>query len=121
MCLKDAYILWIDHSIGTLMQLVYPYMVQPVGAISLFVANILFRNKYHKKYLFNPFVLLLVLFPQFVFYIFYLPSMPRSLFDVLWPLMKSPAYQIAVDALFIAYTLIALIKYINLCNSPHEK
>jgi len=111
MRLYTIYNFYFDHSMALFIGVIYPCLLQPIGTFCLFVANIISGCKYQKKYLFNPFVLLIVLLLQIVCHIFFLPSMAHSLFSSLVPLIKSPAYQIAVDALFIAYTSIKYIKF----------
>lgn len=110
--IDTRFTLYIDHSIGTMIGFVYPYMAQPIGTLCLFVANIHSKHEYQKKYLFNPLCLLIILFLQCVpCILFFLMAISYSLFSPLIPLARSPAYQIAIDVSLIAYTL---AKYIAL-------
>lgn len=111
---KAKYIsLYLDHSYATLIEYMFPILLQPVGTLGLFIVN-RFHEFSGRGYLFNsPLILCVFIFQSIPCVLSFIGSLSYSLNPFL-NIMNDAANKIirhGVNILFIVFTSINYISY----------
>lgn len=103
---KIINMIYLNYAEAMLLEIAIPYVIQPIGIIALFLANLCF--KIQKKRLFNSAILFFII----IFHVF-LAFVPHELIPpYIFPVIKN-----ILNILFIGFTSINFIFYNKFKNS----